>query len=177
MNARRKIVAALSEDSYGGIATPSDVDHAEQLVDAHRAEVLAEDRAMPLVVSRFDTATEPAPEEDQVLTVCCIAEDGRPVALLLDLETRAKVARWLAPPSEVDGDVPRRSHLLADISKGGRWKTGRVCRWYEDHGYTGLGARTARRDLAVLRDSGFLVQHDEEGVRYFTAARDGGRRG
>jgi hypothetical protein len=41
MSTRRQIVAALSEDSYGGIATLSDVDHAEQLVDAHRAEVLA----------------------------------------------------------------------------------------------------------------------------------------
>lgn len=41
MSARRQIVAALSEDSHGGIATLSDVDHAEQLVDAHRTEVLA----------------------------------------------------------------------------------------------------------------------------------------
>ncbi|MDX2513901.1 hypothetical protein PV355_01800 [Streptomyces stelliscabiei] len=42
MNARRQIIAALSEDSLGGIATLQDVAHAEQLVDAHRAEVLAE---------------------------------------------------------------------------------------------------------------------------------------
>jgi hypothetical protein len=43
MSARRKLIAALSEDSLGGIATLADVDHAEQLVNAHRAEVLAED--------------------------------------------------------------------------------------------------------------------------------------
>jgi hypothetical protein len=42
MSARRQIIAALSEDSMGGIATLHDVAHAEQLVDAHRAEVLAE---------------------------------------------------------------------------------------------------------------------------------------
>lgn len=53
--------------------------------------------ADPLVVSRFDVAIEPAPEEEQILTVGCIAEDGRPVALLLNAETRAKVAEWLAP--------------------------------------------------------------------------------
>jgi hypothetical protein len=42
MSARRQIIAALSEDSLGGIATLADVAHAEQLVDAHRAEVFAE---------------------------------------------------------------------------------------------------------------------------------------
>ncbi|MFE2311614.1 hypothetical protein ACFXC8_00185 [Streptomyces sp. NPDC059441] len=42
MSARRQIIAALSEDSLGGIATLEDVAHAEQLVDAHRTEVLAE---------------------------------------------------------------------------------------------------------------------------------------
>ncbi|MDX2763371.1 hypothetical protein PV729_45555 [Streptomyces europaeiscabiei] len=42
MNVRRQIIAALSEDSLGGIATLQDVAHAEQLVDAHRAQVLNE---------------------------------------------------------------------------------------------------------------------------------------
>ena len=42
MSARRQIVAALSEDSLGGIATLQDVERAEQLANAHRAEVLAE---------------------------------------------------------------------------------------------------------------------------------------
>lgn len=41
MSARRQIIAALSEDSLGGIATMEDVAHAEQLADAHRTEVLA----------------------------------------------------------------------------------------------------------------------------------------
>lgn len=42
MSARRHLIAALSEDSLGGIATLQDVAHAEQLVDAHRAEARAE---------------------------------------------------------------------------------------------------------------------------------------
>ncbi|MFD5975521.1 hypothetical protein [Streptomyces bacillaris] len=52
--------------------------------------------SVPVVVRRFDIAMEPAPEEEQVLTIGCVAEDGRPVALLLDLDDRPKVARWLA---------------------------------------------------------------------------------
>ncbi|MGW3164781.1 hypothetical protein ACWC9Q_18295 [Streptomyces sp. NPDC001142] len=52
--------------------------------------------AEPLVVRRFDIAMEPAPEEEQVLTIGCIAADGRPVALLLNLDDRPKVAGWLA---------------------------------------------------------------------------------
>ncbi|NJA56692.1 hypothetical protein [Streptomyces sp. NEAU-H3] len=64
-----------------------------------RADVAEADAPTPapLVVSRFDVAIEPAPEEDPVLTIGCIAEDGRPVALLLDPEAREKVAGWLAP--------------------------------------------------------------------------------
>jgi hypothetical protein len=52
MSARRQIIAALSEDSMGGIATLHDVAHAEQLVDAHRTEVIAKAigrlRAIPI---------------------------------------------------------------------------------------------------------------------------------
>ncbi|MFH9414004.1 hypothetical protein [Streptomyces rochei] len=82
-----------------------------------------------------------------------------------------------APPPALAADTARRAHLLHAISAGGRWKSGNVNRWYEENGYRGLGIRAARHDLAVLRDSGALVQHDEKGVRYFTAARSGGSRG
>lgn len=43
MSARRQIIAALSEDSLGGIATMDDVAHAEQLVNALAAEVRRDD--------------------------------------------------------------------------------------------------------------------------------------
>lgn len=61
----------------------------------------------PLVVSRYDVAMEPAPGEEPVFTVGAIAEDGRPVALLFDPETRRKVAGWLAP-HDADG-LPARA--------------------------------------------------------------------
>jgi hypothetical protein len=51
VNARRQIIAALSEDSHGGIATLHDVERAEQLVDAVVAEALAE------VINPADAAT------------------------------------------------------------------------------------------------------------------------
>jgi hypothetical protein len=74
-------------------------------------------------------------------------------------------------------DTARRAHLLHTITtQGGRWKSGTVARWYEANGYTGLRLRAARRDLAVLRDAGALIQHDDQGVRYFTAAPQEGRR-
>jgi hypothetical protein len=74
-------------------------------------------------------------------------------------------------------DTNRRAHLLHAIAQGGRWKSGTVTRWYQEHGYTGLDVHTARRDLAVLRESGAIVQHDEKGVRWFSLARRGGGRG
>lgn len=58
---------------------------------------LADQPTVPLVVSRFDTAMEPAPEEEQIFVIGAVAEDGRPVALLLDVEDRRKVAGWLGP--------------------------------------------------------------------------------
>ncbi|MFI5687835.1 hypothetical protein [Streptomyces sp. NPDC051636] len=66
----------------------------------------------PLVVSRFDVAMEHAPEETPGLTVGGIAEDGRPVALVFDEETRAKVAGWLAPTADAASEltVYRASH-------------------------------------------------------------------
>lgn len=50
----------------------------------------------PLIVRRIDMVVEPARFEGETETlVACIAEDGRPVALLLDDETRARLARNL----------------------------------------------------------------------------------
>ncbi|MFJ4418219.1 hypothetical protein [Streptomyces sp. NPDC088925] len=77
----------------------------------------------PLVVSRFDVAMEPAPEEEPVLTIGCIAEDGRPVALLLDPETRRKVHEWTRsglPPLR----APRNVRVVS--TEAGTWRV----RWY-----------------------------------------------
>ncbi len=76
-----------------------------------------------------------------------------------------------SPPPTLAADTTRRAHLLHAINAGGRWKSGTVTRWYEANGYPGLDVRQARHDLAVLRDSGAITQHDEKGVRFFTTSR------
>lgn len=84
-------------------------------LDAHHAQIVAELNAEkqgePLGVSRFDVAIEPAPEDEPILTIGAIAEDGRPVALFLDEETRSKVAGWLEP-NTADALAQRRVQAL-----------------------------------------------------------------
>jgi hypothetical protein len=65
-------------------------------------------------------------------------------------------------------DINRRARLLHEMALGARWKSGDVVAWYETQGLTGLDARAARHDLAVLCDSGAITQHDDRGVRYYT---------
>lgn len=88
------------------------------------------------------------------------------VALLnADVEEKATDAQSAtATPT----DTNRRAQLLHEMALGGRWKSGDVVRWYERTGITGLGVRAARADLAILRDSGAITQHDERGVRFYT---------
>ncbi|MEU9640893.1 hypothetical protein [Streptomyces sp. NPDC048188] len=90
-------------------------------------------------------------------------------------------AREKSSPAGVDAtpaDTTRRAQLLYAMStQGGRWKSGRVTRWYEANGYEGLTVRDARRDLAVLRDRGHIHQHDSAGVRFFTTSLNGDSRG
>ncbi|MEU9998062.1 hypothetical protein [Streptomyces sp. NPDC050848] len=86
----------------------------------------------PLLVSRFDVAMEPAPEEEQVFIVGAVAEDGRPVALLLDREDRAKVGRWLLPhlADEVEqlrAQVTELEAAQAPKLCGGMLPTGQLC--------------------------------------------------
>ncbi|MEU9000487.1 hypothetical protein [Streptomyces sp. NPDC048551] len=93
----------------------------------------------PLIVRRVDCSVEPALEdENPELLVCCVAEDGRPVALLLDDEARAKLAGLFGygraegkgtgttggeptpPPSRfnatpLDVDVFLRQHFAEDV--------------------------------------------------------------
>ncbi|MFC8424004.1 hypothetical protein ACFUN7_24520 [Streptomyces sp. NPDC057236] len=106
---------------------------------------------------------------------CAYGEDDYEIHLLVGT---ADVTEETSSPAAPDNDaVARCAHLARAIQQGGRWKSGTVVRWYEANGYVGLDVHTARHDLAVLRESGAIVQHDEKGVRYFTAARDGGSRG
>ncbi|KMS79067.1 hypothetical protein ACH49_13480 [Streptomyces leeuwenhoekii] len=171
MSIRQQIIAALAQDSRGGITTLADVAHAEQVIDAYRAEVitaLAEEAERRLSVGKSHTVSKNAVLRFLRLEAATAREGA------VNGEKISRLAADATPPGNVD--VARRAHLLHEISKGGRWKSGDVVRWYERNGYAGLGVRAARHDLAVLRDSGALIQHDEKGVRYFTAARQGGHR-
>lgn len=68
-------------------------------------------------------------------------------------------------------DTNRRARLLHEMAIGSRWKSGDVVAWYQAQGLTGLDVRAARHDLALLRDSGQITQHDEKGVRFYTCNR------
>jgi hypothetical protein len=96
-----------------------DATEAYRLMHNYRDEEIAKQQTTPLVVSRFDVAMEPAPEEEPVLTVGAIAEDGRPVALLFGEETRRKVASWLAPTAAsgeaYDGELSMLRGLIATL--------------------------------------------------------------
>ncbi|MFD4257775.1 hypothetical protein ACFWR9_09085 [Streptomyces sp. NPDC058534] len=103
-------------------------------------------------------------------------DDARAFLAEHDAHIRAEALAESVPPPALAADTTRRAHLLHAISAGGRWKSGAVVLWYERNNYAGLGVRAARHDLAILCDSGALVQHDEKGVRWFSAAREGGGR-
>lgn len=122
---------------------------------------------IPLIVSRFDIAMEPAPEEDPVLTIGCIAEDGTPVALLLDEEARAKVGRWLLPEEpKLDDRLGR----LADhiLSAGGEWTTGKAHHWLAAEVDNGVSRHRARHSLQHLTALGYLTEHNRTGRRSYT---------
>jgi hypothetical protein len=164
MSVRRQIIAALSEDSYGGIATLHDVAHAEQLVDAYKAEMLAEaaDYFEQRRPSRADAVSDF--DRGRRATVGWVVEELRDQA---GAGEKASAQAPTATPT----DTNRRARLLHEITfDGGRWKSGDVARWYQTQGLTGLDVRAARHDLATLRDSGAITQHDTAGVRFYTRA-------
>ncbi|MFF0512478.1 hypothetical protein [Streptomyces sp. NPDC004250] len=92
------------------------------------------------------------------------------------LQMEASVARATSqapdqqPRPEFRSDTARRAQLLFEMAKGGKWRTRSVVLWYGRAGYVGLGRRTARLDLTVLRDTGRIHQHDRDGFRYFTTS-------
>ncbi|MFJ3834500.1 hypothetical protein ACIPY6_03165 [Streptomyces sp. NPDC090054] len=156
--------------------------------DEHRAEVLAEEARTPLVVRRFDCSMEPALEDEiPELLVCGVAEDGRPVALLLDHEARAKLAGLLGLEGKGTGDgeptlAPWRAGrerldwlLSVIVRERGQWTVGRVKRLYARHCESHVLRSTIRRELARLHAAGELVMHDGSDRRYYTLAPGGAR--
>jgi hypothetical protein len=161
MSVRRQIIAALSEDSLGGIATLHDVAHAEQLVDALVVEVRREDAAL------LDSLDGEFPNAREGFRAGVHYASLRLKAAADATGEEASAQAPTATPT----DTNRRARLLHEITfDGGRWKSGDVARWYQTQGLTGLDVRTARHDLATLRDSGAITQHDTAGVRFYTRA-------
>lgn len=160
---------------------------AARLLRANDAEVRAEEKATalaatatsdadPLIVDRFDTAMEPAPEDPPVLIIGATAADGTPVALFFDAEARAKVAAWLAPRNESASSRERRLEQLLDTIRthSGPWSTSRVMgvrRRRGGHPQRG----TARGDLAELARRGHLTEHGPTDGRFYTLTRKDGR--
>ncbi|HEX6518294.1 MAG TPA: hypothetical protein VF049_22225 [Nocardioidaceae bacterium] len=118
-------------------------------------------RQDPFVVTRYDVAIEPAPEEKPILTIGAVTIGGHPVALLFGLEDRAKVVRWLAPDlhDEVDALRARVAELEATAALVAEFCADRAsyitsirnCHPDNGHDYDRWqGHAAARRQLSLL---------------------------
>lgn len=147
----------------------------------------------PLIVRRFDYSVEPDRDcgETEML-VCCVAEDGRPVALLLDDEARAKLGRWVGcdceqgkgtgttgEPTRTAGIADERALRLADhiLNTGGVWTSGKAHHWLSRNASQVPSARFTRRVLKALAVHGYLTERHEPGRVSYTPnyVKDGGR--
>lgn len=179
MSVRRQIIAALSSGRRGGFVSLYDVDHATRLVDAHAAEARAE--ALVEGAAAIDAKQNEYEAEERRQFGSLDHEtvlQGEAVRDMAAMLRQVAAGEKTTPTGATDTptDTNRRARLLNKISGGGRWKSGDVVAWYQREGLTGLGANTARRDLAALRDSGAITQHDEKGVRFYTLTTKGAAR-
>ncbi|NUS58652.1 MAG: hypothetical protein HOV66_27945 [Streptomycetaceae bacterium] len=121
----------------------------------------------PLVVRRVDVVIEPDRESGETETIVgCIAEDGRPVALVLDDVDRRKLARKLRLGDELPG---RQALLLHHIRRvGGMWGNRRANELYRRLGLERIGPNTGRKDLAALARAGHLSSRGPQDGRYYS---------
>lgn len=131
---------------------------------------------LPIVVRRVDVVIEPDRECGETETVVgCVAEDGRPVALVLDDVDRRKLARHLRLPAHGEDLPDRLAVLYRQIRQsGGTWSSRRAERVY---GRLGIRVRPGlgRKDLRALARSGHVVAHGPEDGRFYTLpSRKGG---
>ncbi|MGW3490596.1 hypothetical protein [Streptomyces sp. NPDC001054] len=160
---REALAAAEAEHLAGETDTADDRAYTQGVTDAANAirALLNGEPRIPLVVSRFDVAMEPAPEEDPVLTIGCIAEDGRPVALLLDPEARKKIARWVAPQRKRPPAIPNGVHV---VSNGG---DGWIVKWRKRR-------NDRHKDFATRPEADAFARELRETARRLHAERNGG---
>ncbi|MFD3802596.1 hypothetical protein ACFWTC_02980 [Streptomyces sp. NPDC058619] len=136
---------------------------------AYRAEVLAEAASTPLEVRRIECSIEPDWDGDETeLLVCCVAEDGRPVALLLDDEARAKLAGLLGSSSAPGLD--ERALRLADhiVNTGGEWTTGKAHQWVAANVVPKPPVHFTRHSLQALAAHGYLRERRTPGRVSYT---------
>lgn len=168
MSAAEHLVEAIA---FG--CTRNDHDH----IGDHRREVLA--AAEPLIVRRVDCSIEPDRESGETqMLVCCIAEDGRPVALLLDDEARAKLRGLLGPAPTAPG-LDERALRLADhiLNAGGEWTTGKAHQWVTTAIVPKPPIHFTRHSLQALAAFGYLTERREPGRVSYTPnyPKDGDR--
>ncbi|MCQ6250863.1 hypothetical protein [Streptomyces malaysiensis] len=123
----------------------------------------------PLVVRWDRTVALPdGPDDDTI--VCCLAEDGRPVALFLPDEELGLLAEQLA-----DGDDAQA--LLAEIWRhGGEITTSHAHRWLRARSGASTPRAYARTLLRRLAERGRLVVREERGRRTYALNHAGGER-
>lgn len=80
-------------------------------------------------------------------------------------------ARLILHPDTAPANVvtaQRQAALLRAVqAQGGRWKSGRARRLYQQLGYGCLSKSIASHDLAALAAAGHLTRHDSDGCRYY----------
>ncbi|MGW2582980.1 hypothetical protein ACWCYZ_16865 [Streptomyces virginiae] len=131
----------------------------------------------PLIVRRFDTSIEPDREAGETeMVVCAVAEDGRPVALLLDDNARAKLAGLIGASGP---GLDERALRLADhiLNTGGVWTTGKAHQWVAASIVPKPPIHFTRHSLQALAVHGYLTECRDPGRVYYTPnyAEDGGR--
>ncbi|THA56139.1 hypothetical protein [Streptomyces sp. A1136] len=127
----------------------------------------------PLVVRRVDCSIEPDRDSGETeMLVCCVAEDGRPVALLLDDEARAKLAGVLgiSAPAASGPGLDERALRLADhiLNTGGVWTTGKAHRWVTSAIVPKPPIHFTRHSLQALAVHGYLRERREPGRVSYT---------
>lgn len=140
------------------VLTDNVTEAVEQLVDAYRAEVLAEHAA--LLRAHADL--------EHMATHHTVAAGLRRAALLLEQGNT----------SSQNGDAlhaaDRQTALLAAIreERARRWKSGRAAQLLRRLGYGPVSSSTASHDLAALAAAGHLIRHDQLGVRWYELRKD-----
>lgn len=170
MSARRQIIAALSEDSLGGIATLADVAHAEQLVNALVVEVRLEDADF---VGNDDTCDcggcdtcIPRQLADGLRTMAG-EKATAPTPTATAAQAGATTVPSVGPAHEWPDDW---EHVLDTAIRawGGEWSPKRVQRLYLARYARGLYRSDARNFLSQLAHQGVLLLHDRPTGRHYT---------